>query len=134
MRRWLQDQGAPQTKRGRRKLRLFACACCRRIAAWQEGEANRKAMEVAELFADGKVTKSELAAVRPRDTICIREATAATRDVAWDGAWYASWDAAKAAAGMSPCAGPALASLPGMAAQCAVLRDLLGNPFRQPVL
>src|SRR5262245_61231236 len=44
----------------RRKLRLFACACCRR--AWHHFgiEQGRQAVEVAERYADGIASKSEL--------------------------------------------------------------------------
>jgi len=50
-----------QQRGGRRKLRLFACACCR--AMWQFlAEADqRRAVEVAEMFADEQCEAAELA-------------------------------------------------------------------------
>jgi hypothetical protein len=49
-----------RTKVGRRKLRLFACGCCRRIWKLLRHRRLRDTVEIAERFSDGKATKKEL--------------------------------------------------------------------------
>src|SRR5947209_20565774 len=47
-----------QRRAGARKLRLFACACCRRL--WDALPAeNRAIVEMAEAYADGKVEEEQ---------------------------------------------------------------------------
>jgi len=49
---------AGKSKLGRRKLRLFACACCR--SWWDDLSADsREALEITERYADGGATRSD---------------------------------------------------------------------------
>jgi hypothetical protein len=56
------DLKMPRTKNGRRRLRLYACASCRRLWHLFPDERPRRLVEVAERFADGQAGKEELAA------------------------------------------------------------------------
>jgi hypothetical protein len=102
-----------------RKLRLFAVACSHR--AWDRlDDLGRAAVAVAEQYADGLAGPGELRAAR---LVC--------RSAGAGAAWYAAASAASVAARNA-----ALSAQAGMfspeegAAQAALLRCLVGNPFR----
>ena len=61
----LKNTPITRTKSGRRKLRLFACGCCRLIWPHLEDSHLRDAVETAERFSDGKATAAELEAAGP---------------------------------------------------------------------
>jgi hypothetical protein len=55
-----QQEGAARRKDGRRKLRLFACACCRRVWHKLTEESDREVVRVSERFADGLASAEEM--------------------------------------------------------------------------
>src|SRR5262249_14292820 len=83
-----------------RKLRLFACACCRRI--WHPlKEESRNLIEVLERREDGRATHTEVSTAVERNykflqgTIpdpAIHVAARATTAAAGWGAWAAAWN------------------------------------------
>jgi hypothetical protein len=52
--------GFLRSKVSDRKLRLFACACCRRIWHLTSDERGWRAVEAAEKYADGQVSEEEM--------------------------------------------------------------------------
>lgn len=54
----LRKMGVARTAAGRRRLRLFACGCCRMEIKWLEGKG-RHALDVAERLADREATEEQ---------------------------------------------------------------------------
>lgn len=82
-----------------RTLRRFACWSVRQV--WHlTDERSRRAVEVAEAFAEGRATEAELAAARDSARVAARSAALdsacnAAWDSAWDSAWDYAWDSAR---------------------------------------
>jgi hypothetical protein len=139
MANFLGDRGLPRTKVGRRKLRLFACGCCR--VAWDilPDDRLREAVSTAERFADGQASKDELAAARAAiatmtyDSGPFGRAPSGVR-VAIDMAVAATdTQAYSAAFSMTATQSPLGGRMKSAAAEmylCELIRCVFGNPFR----
>jgi hypothetical protein len=119
-----------------RKLRLFACACCRRIWDRLTDERSRNAVEVAEQYADGPVDHKALKSAW-------NAASLAERLAGWGSPLRAATEASHPASSVVASAANAAAwAVDGQRvwsdprtreglAQADLVRDLLGNPFRR---
>jgi hypothetical protein len=119
-----------------RKLRLFACACCRSIQRFIPVGACRDAIEVSSHFADGaasaeQLAKARTAAVAVSDNDRTRSSAAwAACETANPSAHQAALTAADWAADQLHRADPRY-SQEERRVQAGFLRDIVGNPFRK---
>ena len=136
-----------------RKLRLFACGCCCLVWHLITNERSRKAVAVAERFAEGEVPPENLQAIR--DALLKKENAATdwgwgareitkalARPIAWDAARAvakkaaaatgsaASWDLQKKGATYEAWrAADNVARQAAETVEAALLRDIIGYPF-----
>jgi hypothetical protein len=148
-----------RSKAGRRKMRLFACGCCRHVWDLLPDERTKKSLAACEQYADGKIdeTAREAALLEANKTAAKEYARAEVKALApgmeaaravWsaldkDGRQAVEFTleyttkvvqaAARRVAGKGQKGKDAdIAAAELRKRQCALLRELFGNPF-QPV-
>lgn len=134
----LDDLKTWRTKSGRRKMRLYGCGCARRVMHLLPHDTLRKALLVAEKFADGEVDKAKLAAtekrVRPMnaDGYFPKLSAAASRAVGMVEAacGESAYNATFTMTALLPT--PLAPGPKGGRMLCDLLRCVFGNPFTKP--
>jgi CheY-like chemotaxis protein len=116
---WL---GLRRPGRTGRKVRLFACACLRRVWDRIDDPLVRQVVEVDERYADGLASREEFLNAH---TASGRAQAPWPRPPAGDAAYYAADHMARLWPGPHPAG--------ARWEQAALLRDIFGNPFR-PVI
>jgi len=131
-------------KGSERLWRLFAVACCRRFEHRMRNPRSRRALDVAEQFADGLATVQELKAAHANaeqaahEAFCDAHMDEVRANFQWDAGYEAMWAAKEAADAAVQCVAEELVTSTG--GQTVViaerlqfpdmLREVFGNPFR----
>jgi hypothetical protein len=114
-----------------RKWRLYACGCCR--AAWHllTEQQSRRAVEVAEAFAEGGASRQALAEAHWQAVGVAQRGTTVGGRMAAEAAVAAShdWEGSSASAAAIQAARALQSRGYGAVARCLV-HDVFGNPFR----
>lgn len=136
-----------------RKLRLFGCACCRRMWHLFVNEEQRRAVEIGELFADGQANAANRAAAKKgvgrssaKEGGLSESMREAAKEVVTAYPNYLNLSAASSVAGAAAFDAQQRSRAEGaseavhhaawdrghataQAEQCQLLRDIFGNPF-----
>lgn len=130
-----------------RASRLFMIACCRLVWDYLLDERSRQAVEVGERFADGRADREDVWSAEDR----AREAFLAWADMLRDenvglvrplmsaanAAFHGKYVFSVGKSGPLVVAGNVLSTLGNVPAaealMCAILRDIVGNPFAPPI-
>lgn len=130
-----------------RKLRLFAGACCRRVSQLLEYDQSRRAIDIAEQFAEGLVSEQQLPSIEraTHETSLALDwgpkgiaGSAANRTVWGDARDVALRTSEQTSEAVSIAHGGQWADLAARKAELGVqsqlLRHIFGNPFRPVTL
>jgi hypothetical protein len=116
-----QMMSSPSYPPSKRKIRLLACACCRRIGALLREEPCERAVTVSERFADGLATERELAdawhaAHDAAELVFTQAALAPLRSLTGEASWKGRAWAVRAAVEVASLDAPAAAISSAIAA------------------
>jgi hypothetical protein len=123
-----------------RKLRLFGCACCRAVWKSMRDSRARRIVKLSEQFADGDVSNQQFIKARRLAVKAINREVTRNRTPAEEHAAHAAFALGLSRTSFAPtvvaenCANAALCDGSSgeviIAAQCKMLRDIFGNPYR----